>query len=259
MSRALMLLVIVLGSNVHPRLGTVDPVPGRISPVFAEDANGVVKACACDSADDTTPENALFHPQQITFGDVHTGDAPNHAFAVSDSRGEPFTIRAVEATSRWISVQWTRSVDAEVHGYAISVSLDPSTPIGELVGELIISTDHPLDHLIHMPVTARIVPDTHVEPEALFFGVVSRQVGSERWVVVRATRRQQLVIKRVHSSASCIAGSIAPTDAGRSYLLTARINTLAPTGILSEYVLLETDDPHAAQIKVPVYAFIRTP
>ena len=139
-------------------------------------------------------------------------------------------------------------------GYWVIVELKPGMPLGRFQHEVRIATDHPLKTDLQLTVTGNAVGPISVIPERVRMPSVSSSQGGSRdaILVVRGARPTKFeVIRHPEKLDVTIAADDTPTQKGR-YKMTVTVRPGTPAGPVDGDIVLKTDHPRAAEMKIPV-------
>jgi hypothetical protein len=161
------------------------------------------------------------------------------------------------AESKALTPDEAKQIKAKA-GYQVSVEIKKDMPIGRFQDELIIETDHPLKREVKVILTGNVTGPISVIPERVRMPSVSSSKGATRDLTIVV--RQGVPTKfTVDQHPDKIQVEIKPDDAtptkGR-YKMTVTIPKGTAAGPVDGEIVLKTDHPAAAEIKVPVSILI---
>jgi hypothetical protein len=146
-------------------------------------------------------------------------------------------------------------------GVKIKITTKPLAHLGPFNEEIVIRTDHPLQSEVRQLVTGRITGPITLVPETVrvnsINGSKGGSTGTTIWVVgqektnfevEKAPRNLKVAIVPVDEKTKADASS-----RGQAYRMTISIRPGTPSGIISDPILLKTDNPMAKELTVPVY------
>jgi len=184
---------------------------------------------------------------------VYSPDRPELKITeITSSRPDVIT-----ATDEAMSPQNCKALKIE-KGREIKVKIKRGLPLGAFYEELAIKTDHPLQSDVKINVTGKLVGPISLTPErARLFGVSGSNGGrGEVRILVRNQRPTRFEVAHAPDRFKV---EITPDDKtgkpGR-YLLTITIPPGMPTGLFDDTIVLKTDHPNAAELKVPVGGYV---
>jgi hypothetical protein len=151
-------------------------------------------------------------------------------------------------------------------GYKVTVTVNPIPILGPFHEEFTVKTDHPTRPEIHREIAGTILGPITFNPGSLRIAEVDPKKGAS--VTTRVTVRNSdgaTTFKAVNPSEK-LKITVVPvdmkTEAGSSekpiryYDLTATLQPGAPTGVINENIVLETNHPRASQVKLPFHALV---
>ncbi len=163
----------------------------------------------------------------------------------------------ITAESRAMSADELKSRHVQ-SGYEVTVTIKPGLPLGRLVEEMVIVTDHPSRPTVKVAIAGNAVgPITAIPSRLQINRVASAKGGSkELALVVRGAKGTKF---EVVSGPKALKVTIEPeTRPGRrgQYRLTATVPPGTPPGALYDPIVIKTDHPRAPELKIPVSIFV---
>jgi hypothetical protein len=143
-------------------------------------------------------------------------------------------------------------------GNMVSVEIKPGMPLGRFQDEIVILTDHPLKPEIKVLLTGTITGPISVIPTRLSMPTVSSGQGASRdmTLIVRGARPTTFTVAQHPDKVKV---EIKPDDTstlkGR-YKMTVTVPKGTSAGPVDGEIVIKTDHPAAAQMKVPVSILI---
>lgn len=147
------------------------------------------------------------------------------------------------------------------NGVKIKITAKPVANLGPFNEEIVIRTDHPLQEEVRQLVTGRVTGPITLTPETVRLnninGSKGGSTGTTIWVVGQNKTNFQ-----VEKAPENLKVAIVPVDEktkaagasdGQAYRMTISVRPGTPSGIISDPILLKTDNPKAKELKVPVY------
>jgi hypothetical protein len=152
-------------------------------------------------------------------------------------------------------------------GYRIDITLKPSPALGSFRDELIVTTDHPRQAELRVPVRGRRVGAISVAPQQLRFSAAATKGGRATLALfVRnheathfevAEKPQGLDVRIDEAAQPDAASTGTSSSATRSYRLTASVSPDTPPGKIAGTIVLKTDHPSAGVVTIPVSVAVR--
>lgn len=143
-------------------------------------------------------------------------------------------------------------------GYRLDVEVKPGMPLGTFRDEVVIETDNKLEPEIRLKVTGTVTGPISVLPNRLrLINVSTTRGGSgEVTLMVRGGKPTKFEVARKSDKVEV---AIAPNETAKlkgSYRLTVTVPPGTPSGEITEPIILKTDNPQAAELKIPVSIFV---
>lgn len=139
-------------------------------------------------------------------------------------------------------------------GYKLEIEVKPGMPLGNFRDEVVIQTDNTLEPEIRLKVTGIVTGPISVLPDRLrLINVTGSRGGSgEVTLLVRGGKSTKFEVAHKPEKLSVeVAPSETATLKGR-YRMTVTVPPGTPSGQISDTITLKTDNPKAAELKIPV-------
>jgi hypothetical protein len=140
-------------------------------------------------------------------------------------------------------------------GYRIEVEIKPGLPPGKFSDTLMIETNHPLEKETMVSIQGYAVGPIRAVPERLSMKGVDGASGATRSLSLVVRGGKPVKFEVVQKPDADIGVAITPYDGpnqqGR-YRLTVTVPPGTPPARFEEEIILKTDHPRAAEIKIPV-------
>lgn len=144
-------------------------------------------------------------------------------------------------------------------GYELTITLKPSSTLGDIQDELMIETDHPDQPLLRLPVGGRIVGPISFAPSICRFTALNRN-GAFRDVTVLVHNQDETEFQV--TAPEGLEASVIPSEQrskaadGSTRLRTYKLRLSVPAGgsagVIQGDVVLKTNHPHAGEVRLPV-------
>jgi Protein of unknown function (DUF1573) len=232
-------------------IGTNDPS----RPFFKLNVKGVVY-----------PPVSVYPPEMITLNGISNEETTYARVAVFSmdmptmkvtriSTGRP----AIFSTSQTPLAKTDRQqLKVPGGGYRIELVVKPGLPLGRFSDALVIETDHPLRKEVKISIHGYATGPISVVPNELRMPGVSGARGGTHSVslLVRGGKEVNFkVVKKPENIDVTIAPNEAPNQKGR-YRLTVTVPPGSPPANIQDEIVIETDDPRATEIRIPVKIYI---
>jgi hypothetical protein len=143
-------------------------------------------------------------------------------------------------------------------GYRLDVEVKPGMPLGAFRDEVVVETDNKLEPEIRLKVSGTVTGPISVLPDRLrLINVTTTRGGSgEATLLVRGGKPTKFEVAQKPEKVDVqIASAETNTLKGR-YRMTVSVPPGTPSGHIEGTIILKTDNPKAAEIKVPVNIFV---
>jgi hypothetical protein len=144
-------------------------------------------------------------------------------------------------------------------GHRIDVEIKSGMPLGAFRDEVIVETDHPLQHTLKLIVLGKMTGPITVVPERLRLHDVQSERGGQGEVtlLVRGMKETHFqVMQKPESFQVDITPSNQSTKAGKY-----RVKVTIPPGTRSEeiedQIIIKTDHPQADELRIPIEVYIK--
>jgi len=139
-------------------------------------------------------------------------------------------------------------------GHWITINAKAGLPLGAFREEIVVGTNHPQQPELKLTVTGRMEGPISISPERLRVLNVPSQIGG-RGTVRLIVRGRKPTTFQVESKPKNLKVEIAPSDnppKEGQYRMIVTIPPGTPPGWIDDQIILKTDHPKAAELKIPV-------
>ncbi len=145
-------------------------------------------------------------------------------------------------------------------GHCVTVTVKPSTNLGQFQDDVVIKTDHPLRDEVRLTIAGKVVGPITVTPnEGVRLSAVPSNEGQEGSALLWVRGQSETRFEVARAPAGTLV-TIEPADAsagssakGRAYRLLLKVPAGQQPGVINDQILLDTDHPQASRVAVPVY------
>lgn len=172
--------------------------------------------------------------------------------------GTPFEITKVEATKPYLktsvreAVKEERQADVEGKQWRVDIELADDSPVGALAETVTITTNHPKQKLIQIPVSGFVRPVVAVTPPVADFGNIELKDVLSKAVNLRNFATEPIKITGVEDDLSGIDSKLEPLNEGREYQVRLTLKPELGKGPFSGVLKITTDSPKQPVIEVPL-------
>lgn len=146
-------------------------------------------------------------------------------------------------------------------GHVIEVTLKMGTSLGPVAEEVVIQTDHPRAPEFRLSVLGRVAGPITLTPDKVFLREVSSRSGAAAdlvlWVRGRSSAKFEVARKPPGLDVAIEPVSQPEGTKGSKYRMTVKVVPGTPAGPIRDEIILKTDHPQAAEIKVPVDVLVQ--
>ena len=214
------------------------------------------------------PAVQTYPPEPVANLSTISNDEPAHVvkFAVySKDRPETKVVKVtcssknIEAVVRPMSADEKKRMPPELTEKAeiVSITVKDTLPLGLFREEVIVTTDHPKQPEVRYGVAGSMLGPVNLQPARLIMHDVSGKAGAagELAVVVRNKRPTKVEIVKKPDGVQAEILPAANGAAGR-YRLVVTVPPGTPPVRIEELIVLKTDHPKAAELKVPLSIWV---
>lgn len=141
-------------------------------------------------------------------------------------------------------------------GWKVNIHVEPGYPIGHLREEILIKTDHPLRPEIRVTAVGAVSGPISVVPERVRMVNVKSRDGASTDVSLLVRGGNEAKIE-VAEKPEKINATIEPSDAANGrYKLKVDVPQGTPAGFIDGDIVLKTDQPNAAELRIPVSVLV---
>jgi len=144
-------------------------------------------------------------------------------------------------------------------GYRLEIEVKPGMPLGAFRDEVVIETDNKKEPEVRLKVSGTVTGPISILPDRLrLINVTSSRGGAgEVTLLVRGGKPTKFEIAQKPEKLKVdIEPNETATLKGR-YRLTVTVPPGTPSGQIEETIILKTDNPKAAELKIPVNIFVQ--
>jgi len=167
---------------------------------------------------------------------------------------------SIEPTAEWIEASFHRATaeeaaaDADRPGlWIVEASLDPEAPLGPVTEQLRVTTNHPLQPLLEIPLTGFVRPVLATTPETADFGRVGPRAPKDRFVLKLFNFGETPVeVRGAETDLDFVTVEVSPEQDGRRYRVVLHLAPDAPKGKFQGTLRVETSSEVMPTVEVPV-------
>lgn len=172
--------------------------------------------------------------------------------------GAEFKILSVDVPQEFystkvrVATEEERVENAEGVQYQVDLTLAKDAPIGPLTDTMVITTDHPEQPLIHIPVSGFVRPVLAVTPHVANFRKVELKEPLRANLLVKNYAVEEIKLKEIASTIPTIDAEIVPLEEGRRYQIRLLVSPETPKGAFEGKLKITTDSEKVPLLEVPV-------
>jgi hypothetical protein len=195
----------------------------------------------------------LFEELARDFGSVQRGPMLTHQYRLTNNTGQTVRITSVRVSCGCTSATALQGVLAPGQSTAVLAQMDTTRFVGPKTVTIFVQFDQPQWAEVHLAISANSRTDVVITPEALAFGPVSRGTSPARATTVALSGGTQLASVAAESNyVQLTAKAVRNTGSDVAYEVTATLRPDTPVGKWFTDVWLNTNNPGAPRIRVPL-------
>ncbi len=212
-----------------------------ITPVVQLQVSGVAK-----------PVHLPVSVKSVDFGATKKHSGAAQEFAINDPGDGSLVVKGITSGSKYVKASVTQA-DGQ---YLVKVTLLPGAPMGAFKSMVKVSSNHPRDPVVEIPVTAEVVGDIDMFPHQFFLGLLKKGQIVSKTVTLSTTSDEPLKIEKIDNPCEYVIVKATPEVQGKSYNITATLKGTAPLGLTKQVVTVHTNNADQPKIEIPLYALI---
>lgn len=146
-------------------------------------------------------------------------------------------------------------------GWRMSVNIKPGMPLGRFHESIVLQTDHPKQSEVRIEVAGKVDGPIAAKPEHLSLPSISGKNGGDGNVLltVRGMRDTTFKVAKAPEKLKVNVGPMNPAKNTGVYKMTVTVAPGTAPGQIEDEIILTTDHPQAAILKIPVNIFVNGP
>ena len=228
--------------TVHVPIATNDPAAAKLELRVTVDVKPLLYA----------------DPGYARYNVVQKERAGTIAQTIWSSDGASFRVLSVESpvpalrTSFREATVDERRADATGSQWRVETTLPADAPVGALVGDVVVVTDHPRQKKLHLPLSGFVRPVFAVTPPEAELGEVDGARPFRFTLDVKNFATESIALERAECDLKGATTEILPVKEGRAWKVRVSVPDGLPAGPLAGTVRLFTASAKVPQIDVPV-------
>lgn len=200
----------------------------------------------------------LADPGYARYNVVQQERAGTIVQTVWSADGVTFRVLAVESpmpalrTSSRELASDERRADTPGSQWSIETTLPADAPVGALVGDVVVVTDHPRQKRLHVPLSGFVRPVVAVTPPEAELGDVDGARPFRFTLDAKSFATESIVLERAECDLPGATVEIVPVTAGRAYKVRVTVPEGLPPGPIAGTVRLFTASAKVPRLDVPV-------
>ncbi|UCF18607.1 MAG: DUF1573 domain-containing protein [Gemmatimonadota bacterium] len=195
-------------------------------------------------------------PQDRVYFFTVKGEGPEQEIQIINHQNRPLQVLGVTSSNPLFRVE-SEEVERQAR-FALSVTLDPTTPLGRHESTITVSTDSPEYPSLQIEALA-IVEDivstslSRVDFPKVLYDQLDREVISRKVVLVKKHEGQDFEVVRATTDLPFLSVEVAADKPGASYLVYVRImKGEAERGEFEGTLVIETNDSEVPELRLPI-------
>jgi hypothetical protein len=170
--------------------------------------------------------------------------------------GAPMNIVKVESPFPYLKVSFREAKPGEQapegkgKQWRVQMTLDRSAPVGALADFVRVTTDHPKQKLVEIPISGFVRPVIAVTPPLADFGQIELKEPFKRALVVRAYSSEPIKVTGVEGNLKGVVAQLEPVTEGREYQIRVTLNPELGKGPFNGKLTIHTDSPKKPLLEV---------
>ena len=215
-----------------------------ITPVVQLRIGGVIK-----------PIRLPVSARSLTFGTVKKRDGATREFSIRDPGDNSLMVSEVASDSPLLKTTLTHE-DKQGLIYHVKAELKPGPPIGEFKGKITVHSNHPVEPVVEIPVTAQVIGDLETFPNQFFLGLLKKGQSVSKTITISTTAKEHLRIQKIDSPFGYVTIKSQTEVKNKKYAVTATLKDNAPLGLIKGEVVIHTNNSDQPEIRLPLYALV---
>jgi len=171
---------------------------------------------------------------------------------------EDFQITAAQSPYPYLGVTFREAAPEERRPegvgkqWRVEATLAADSPVGALTGVITVTTNHPREKQVFIPVSGFVRPILAVTPPVGEFKPVSLAKPLDLSFFVRNFATEPIALSVTANPSPGISARLEPLEAGRRYNLIVTLAPELPKGLLDTQITLRSDSPKVPELTVPL-------
>lgn len=188
-------------------------------------------------------------------GEPKTGTIAQTIWAAD---GSSFDVVSVDSPFPFLKTTFREATEAErvpdVKGkqWRVEMALDNNAPVGALADHVKVTTNHPKQKLVPIPVSGFVRPVLAITPAVADFGQVELREPLRRTLNVRNFATEAIKITGVEGSLPGMKADFESLQDGREYQISVTLSPGMAKGPFTGKLLLKTDSPKKPVVEIPL-------
>jgi hypothetical protein len=198
-------------------------------------------------------EKVALYPRSVDFGILRKDESICREVNVYDSGGYDLRVTKVACDSPYVNCSVATVGDERSPRYLLLLTLSPDVPQGDLKTKVTITTTHPKEPVVEVPVTATVKEDIGVPVIQMMFNTAKKGRAAQQSMVFFSSRKMPIKILKIGSPIPHMTTKATPMDGGKECRITMHLDKQAPVGQFMGDITLHTTDPGQPIIRIKVY------
>jgi len=170
--------------------------------------------------------------------------------------GVPFEVTKVESPYPFLAVAFHEAKPDEMlpqakgRQWKVEMKLDRNSPVGALADYVRVTTTHPKQKLVEIPVSGFVRPMLVVTPPTLDYGELDLKQPFKRNFIVKAYSTEPVKVTSVEGNIKGMDTQLLTLKEGREYQVHTVLNPGMPKGPFSGKLTIHTDSPKKPVVEV---------
>jgi len=172
--------------------------------------------------------------------------------------GNDFKVESVEIPYDFMRASFHEAKEEERNSegkgrqWVVELTMASNAPVGALSEHLAITTNHPKQKLVKIPVSGFVRPVLAVSPPKANFRTFAQDEGRRSNVLLRSFATEEIKVTGAKSDVENVQVSLVPIQEGRRYRVNIEVPPGMPKGAFKGTITINTESPKVPSIAFPI-------
>lgn len=181
---------------------------------------------------------------------------------LSSGDGSPFEVLGVTCGIPQLNVQYREATDGERDPntagtqWILTMSLGPDAPVGPIADYVRVTTNHPRQPMIEIPVSGFVRPVVAVTPLVADFGRVRLESPLQKSLIFRSFATEAIAVTKVETDVEGIEAVLMPIQRGREYEIRLTLTASLAPGPFHGKLTVQTDSDKVRVVEISISGIV---